>query len=235
MNFLVAGIVGLLAFGIGVLSCWVVPYLSDTTKQNSDCGAEEPAVPVTSVSLFKKDNWRRWAAVIVASLLSAGAMCMAMRSQILLLDTVKLAVVLLMLLSAMFIDYDTHRIPNLLVLIALGCGTVFLILEFFMEPETFTSILISRIVGLLCCLVIFYLSSRLTKDGLGMGDVKLIAAIGWILGLTIALKTVLLSLFLCTAAALYLLLGKKKNKKDSIAFGPFLFFGYILMLILSGI
>ena len=88
------------------------------------------------------------------------------------------------------------------------------------------------VAGFICCVVLFYVLSRLTKEGIGMGDVKLISVVGLLLGLSSTLMSVLFSLILCTLASIVLLFGKKKSRNDRIAFGPFMFFGYILMFIL---
>ena len=85
------------------------------------------------------------------------------------------------------------------------------------------------------CIVLFYALARLTKDGIGMGDVKIIAAMAWILGLFDTLIVVLFALLICAGVSVVLLARKKKDKSDAVPFGPFLFLGYILMLLLFGI
>ena len=72
----------------------------------------------------------------------------------------------------------------------------------------------------------------MTHNGLGMGDVKLISATAWLLGLTITLFSVLFGLILCALIAIGLMLTKRKNKADLIPFGPFIFGGYVLLLLL---
>lgn len=144
-------------------------------------------------------------------------------------------VVALVLISAMIIDSKTKIIPNVLILVALGLGVFALIIEFFLYRDVFLESFIMSFVGFLSCEVFFYVLSRLTKDGIGMGDVKLISVMGLLLGVYSTLIAVTLALMLCAVISVVLLLCKKKNKTDRIPFGPFMFFGYMLMFILFSV
>jgi leader peptidase (prepilin peptidase)/N-methyltransferase len=148
------------------------------------------------------------------------------------IELCKHSAVALFLQSVMIIDWKTHLIPNRLVLALVGIGTLLIAIEMILYRTEVLRPLLMSVAGLLCCLVLFYILSRLTKDGISMGDVKLIAAMGWVLGVSTTLFAVFFAMLLCTIAAIFLLLSKKKNKSDRIAFGPFLFFGYIVFLML---
>ena len=64
-----------------------------------------------------------------------------------------------------------------------------------------------------------------------MGDIKLFAVLGLYFGYDII--NLMFFSFLCTAIySIYLLLFKKKKKKDSVPMGPFIFLGTILSFIL---
>ena len=148
------------------------------------------------------------------------------------IELCKYSVVALFLLSVMIIDWKTRLIPNKLVMALLGIGTILLAIEFILYRSAALQTLLLSAVGLLCCLVLFYILSRLTKDGISMGDIKLIAAMGWVLGISTTLFAVFFAMLICTIVATFLLLSKKKNKSNRVPFGPFMFFGYILLLIL---
>ncbi len=236
MSVVVAGVVLLLASLIGVASYAAIPHfekkqdVSDSEQVHSNLS---PAAPI--LQFFEKRNWKQWLFVGAMALLCAVLALLSHRKGITGLELCRRFSVVLMLLAAMIIDMRTHTIPNLIVLASLGIGAIILLIEFLLARETFVMMLIMSGAGLFGCVVLFYLLSRLTKEGMGMGDVKLVAAMGWLLGIAQTLTAVLFALILCTLTAVFLIFGKKKNKNDSVPFGPFLFFGYIILLLLFSI
>lgn len=223
----------LLAGITGVLSYFAIPILEKAnteTFDDTECGSEVTSA-VTTENFFSKKNWKKWIYVGFISFICALAMWLSANAGVATMDLCRQLTVFLALASAMIIDSKTHLIPNFIVLIALGIGTVILLIEFVFVKEDFASSLLMSCAGLVCCVVFFYVLSRLTKEGLGMGDVKLIAVMGWLLGLASTLTAVLFALIICTVVSVFLLFGRKKSRNDRIPFGPFLFWGYVLMFI----
>ena len=114
-------------------------------------------------------------------------------------------------------------------------GAAFLVLDFVFRNDAFRGQLLSGLIGLAGFLVFFYVMARITRGGIGMGDVKLIAAEGWMIGFSITLTSVFFSMIACSVAAVILMVGKKKTKQDQVPFGPFLFFGYIISLMICNL
>lgn len=234
MSFVVAGVVLLLAMIAGLLSFRTVPKMVASTDEGSEEKVNQRNTPpaTTIVSFFSKDNWKQWLLLTVLSLVCAFAAYRLYEAGSGLINLCDQMAVALVLLSILIIDGYTHLIPNVTVAVLFGIGAVMLAISWIMNGKAALNTLIMSVLGLLICLVLFYVMSRLTKEGIGMGDVKLIAALGWSIGLEAALLTVLFALLICTVAAFILLFGKKKNGKDRVPFGPFMFFGYISMLLL---
>lgn len=232
MEFAAAGGVFLLALFTGAVSWAICPVLLENQE-----GQEERAgkTAFSWSALFSKQAGRQWLLAAAIAMPCAAASFAACYRGEGMLGLVRQAIVSLLLLSAMVLDYKTHCIPNFLVLGGLGTGAVLLVLEFIFSRDTFLDTLIMSGVGLLFCLVLFYLLARLTREGIGMGDVKLVAATGWLLGLSSTLAVVLIAMLLCALVAAVLLITKKKSKNDRISFGPFLFFGYMLLLLLRNL
>ena len=65
---------------------------------------------------------------------------------------------------------------------------------------------------------------------MGMGDIKLFSAIGLISGLSGLIFVFTVSSLACGAFSAILLILKKAQKKDQIAFGPFIAVSYVLYL-----
>lgn len=75
------------------------------------------------------------------------------------------------------------------------------------------------------------LLSVLTKGGIGVGDALILVVTGIYLGLEKNLELFLFGLFLCSMWSLCLLVLRKKSRKDSIPFVPFLLAAYMGMLV----
>lgn len=210
----------------------------ETVLENAEEEQPEEAAPAeqdtvaTFMETVKGLRPRRWAflgiCACLVGLAAAKLLVLAPGG----IPGMRLAVAAVMLLPAMIVDMNTRLIPNVLVLAMLAVGTVFYGMEFLMTPETQGSMIVSAVVGLLGCFVLFYVMARLTKGGMGMGDVKQLSALGWMVGLYGALVSVLFSLLACMVVAIVLLASKKKKAKDSVPFGPFIFFGYLLAVLI---
>lgn len=89
------------------------------------------------------------------------------------------------------------------------------------------------VFALAACLLVFLLARVLSRQGVGMGDVKLVCTMAFMLNLYAIVYTLTLSFLLFFVVAVYLLVRKKRTTKDSLPFAPFLLAGYSLALILS--
>lgn len=70
----------------------------------------------------------------------------------------------------------------------------------------------------------------LKKEALGLGDIKLICAVGLWLGWQGVFLTVVFSSLLGSIVSVSLILSKKLSRRDSVPFAPFLSFGAFLTL-----
>ncbi len=141
------------------------------------------------------------------------------------------------LLTALRTDRRTHTIPNRLVLTYFAAGA-FTLAEDLILGRVLTGVwsfasLWLALIGVAVCFLTFYLPARLTKGGVGMGDVKLAAALGFSEGASRALLTMLFGLIFCAVWGGVLLLRKKSGRRDRLPFGPFLFAGYLATLALD--
>ena len=144
----------------------------------------------------------------------------------------RLLITAILLTSVLIIDWNTSTIPNCIILVFLGIGLIAYGLQIIIQPESFKTAIIGAVVGLLGNLILFYFMSRITKEGIGMGDVKLLASVGWMTGVQITLASVLISLLLCCFTAICLIFTKRKQASDSVPFGPYVYFGFIISLLI---
>ena len=123
------------------------------------------------------------------------------------------------------------RIPNIfplvMTLIALGTHTAAYFGELNGEnTEFFGSLIAALVVGLGLVLVSF-----LTKQGIGMGDVKLVSALALECGVFLFCRVLFFSMVWVAVVAVLLLLTKLKKLSDSLPFAPFLFLGFVTALL----
>ena len=134
---------------------------------------------------------------------------------------------------AVMTDMNFMIIPNIFVEALLIARVLFLVPEYFQNPEGVVPRLVSSVIGLLFCLITLCIVSLVTKGGLGYGDVKLVSCLSFLTGLYAGVNTIILACFSCGIAAAYLLLSGRKGMKDAIAFAPFILIGYEIMIIIA--
>ena len=118
-------------------------------------------------------------------------------------------------------DITYMIIPNKLLLFFLP---LFVFIQIIYPLEPFYDAVLGAVVGFLLIALIIIIS----RGGMGAGDMKLFGVIGIMLGL----QHVLLSFFIavCVGGLIgaYLLIGKKKERKSQVPFGPFLVLGTMI-------
>jgi leader peptidase (prepilin peptidase)/N-methyltransferase len=70
--------------------------------------------------------------------------------------------------------------------------------------------------------VIFLLIALVSRGGMGWGDVKLAALIGLATGFPLVFLAIIMAAILGGIVAVALLIAKKRNRRQTIPFGPFL-------------
>ena len=129
------------------------------------------------------------------------------------------------LLVITFIDIDHKIIPNVITIPGIPIG---LFAALALPGILFKDSVLGLLAGggsLLIVGWIYYLLTR--KEGMGGGDVKLLAMIGTIVGWKGVLFTIFVSSAVGTLVGVTVMLVKGKNMKLAIPFGPFLSIGAI--------
>lgn len=143
----------------------------------------------------------------------------------------------LILLESMFliawIDQRKRRIPNKILLAMLAARILILAIEWLSVPSMGMAILISSIFGMLLGGGMFLLAHFLSRGGVGMGDVKLFAVIGWYVGSGSIMPLVFLTAVVSAVYSIVMLILKKIKLKEEIPFAPFVLAGTILTMALG--
>ena len=146
----------------------------------------------------------------------------------------KLIVLLAVIFVAAWIDYHEHIIPNKLIVAALFIRLVFYVAELFSDTSAFLVMLKSDLVACLIAVAFFVFGVLIVKNGLGMGDVKLILVMCLYQGFYGVVDSIFFSLIVAFVLSITLLITRKKSRKDAVAFAPSLLVGTFISVFLTG-
>lgn len=127
-----------------------------------------------------------------------------------------------------FIDIEHQIIPDEISLPGIVVG---FILSFFLKGHTWLNSLLGILLGGGGLLLIAFTYQRLTgKEGMGGGDIKLLAMMGAFLGWKAVLFIIFAGSLVGSLVGVSLMLIQKKDSKLAIPFGPYLAFGAVLYI-----
>jgi leader peptidase (prepilin peptidase)/N-methyltransferase len=131
-----------------------------------------------------------------------------------------------------FVDLEHQRLPNEITIPGIAVGFVF---SFFMPPGWQSSLIGIVAGGGTLWLVgeLWFLIRR--EEGMGFGDVKMLAMIGAFLGAKLMLATLFVSTILGSVIGVGLIATNKGNLKTALPFGCFLALGAILASVFGDI
>ena len=132
------------------------------------------------------------------------------------------------------IDKRKHIIPNKILLFLLIIRSLIAIVELIYDIKTAKFELLSCLIASVGILILLCLMRLIVKDGLGFGDIKLFAVMGLYLGVAGTITTVFVCFVISFLEAIFLLLTKRKNKKDQIAFAPAILIGTFISVLVFG-
>jgi leader peptidase (prepilin peptidase) / N-methyltransferase len=123
------------------------------------------------------------------------------------------------------IDLEHHLLPNVITLPGIAVGFLF---SFFTEPGWLASLLgILLGGGLLYAIAEGYYQVR-HEEGMGMGDVKMLAMVGAFLGWQLTLVTLMMASVAGSVIGLGLIALRRGDMKYALPFGTFLALGAVL-------
>jgi leader peptidase (prepilin peptidase)/N-methyltransferase len=130
---------------------------------------------------------------------------------------------MMVLICVTFIDADTQEIPNSLHIWLALCAVV----AFFCVPQVGW---LARVIGVFVISVPMLILTLIIPGAFGLGDVKLMAAAGLLLGWQNTILAAFIGVVIGGAYGIYLLASGKKGRKAHFAFGPALCAGITVAL-----
>lgn len=147
------------------------------------------------------------------------------------IDLLRYAILTPMLISAFVVDYKIQIIPNRLNLTMFEIGLIFVFIFGMQNLNVAKDMLLGMFVGGGIFLLITLIGGAIAgKEAMGLGDVKLMGALGLYFG---ALDTAIITVmsFLIGAIISLIIIFAKKNREDGyIPFGPFIVIATIITI-----
>ena len=138
-----------------------------------------------------------------------------------------------MLLSAFYIDYKLHIIPNRLNLTIFEVGLVIAVIGGISDINFSINAIEGLLIGGITFLIITLIGGLIAgKEAMGYGDVKFIASLGLYFGFANMVFIIFMSFLVGAILSLLLIIFRIKKANEYIAFGPFIVIScYISMFI----
>lgn len=139
------------------------------------------------------------------------------------IDLIKYLILTPLLLCAFMVDLKIQIIPNRLNLLIFEIGLI----SMFAYGFFYISLTINMILGMLVGGAIFLLITLIGgaiagKEAMGLGDVKLMGALGLCFGLTNIIVISVMSFLIGAIISIGLMICKSKKTSEYIPFGPFI-------------
>ena len=139
------------------------------------------------------------------------------------LDLIKYMILTPMLFSVAIIDFKSSIIPNRLLLTMAETGLLLTFVYGISDINLAMDMLLGMVVGTVIFGILTLLGRLVSgKEAMGMGDVKLVAALGLSFGASNILAISIISFLLGAIISIILVLSKKRKIDDYIPFGPFI-------------
>lgn len=132
------------------------------------------------------------------------------------------------------IDYKTYRIPNVFILMGLFFRVILIVPELIFERAFILGNLIAEVVAAVAIALAAFICSICMKNSIGYGDIKLFIVMGLLLGMNGIWSAVFVSLIIAFFVVIFLLITRKKGKKDIVPFAPAIMVGTYISVILTG-
>lgn len=151
-----------------------------------------------------------------------------------LIENMKRITLLGLLVTVSVTDIKEQIIPNKVILIGIFIRICYAISELVTLGNGYFAVLRSDAFSVVLAAVLFLLGVLVIKNGIGMGDVKLIFVMGLYQGITGVVSSLFCSLIISFFVAIFMLIAKKKSRKDAIAFAPSVLAGTAVSVFLTG-
>jgi|GEM_PF-424172 len=149
--------------------------------------------------------------------------------------------IMIILLCVAIVDYFTTEIPNLFIYLLILSAFFIIFLQIYNFHGIYTgfelvlSAITPHIIGFFVISVPMLLLALIKNGAFGGGDIKLMAAVGLMLGWQHIILAFFMALLIGGLYAALLLVSKRRDRKDMMVFGPALCVGIFVSMLYGDI
>ena len=146
-------------------------------------------------------------------------------------DTLKYVILIPMLACAFYVDLKEQIIPNRLNLLIFEIGLVLVFIYGFININISLNLLLGMLAGGGIFLIITLIGGLIAgKEAMGMGDVKLMGALGLFFGLQNIIVISVLAFLIGAIVSIVIMIIKRKGTDTYIPFGPFIVISSVITI-----
>ena len=205
----------------------------DAKSEDKDASEKIDVTKYTCSSILLKNKWVRLGLLLCTTAFAAWCGYAAGDVGKSTLGQLKMTITFAVLACVFITDLELYLIPNKCSLVLLGARALLILAELIWARDNVVGNLIDSAVAMGLSLFVLLIMARLTRGGIGMGDVKLFSCIGFMCGVRAACYTLVLALIACALTSTLCLLTRKKGLKDSLPLGPFILIGFGISVLLA--
>lgn len=139
------------------------------------------------------------------------------------LNLIRYIILTPMLISALIVDFKIQIIPNRLTLTMFEIGLIFTFIYGFFNINIAMDMFLGMLAGGLIFLAITLIGGLIAgREAMGLGDVKLMGALGLFFGLNNIIILSVLAFLIGAIISIILMITRKNKSSDYIPFGPFI-------------
>ncbi len=143
------------------------------------------------------------------------------------------SVLSIILVMEAFIDIKAKILPNSLNFVGFLIGITYAFVVSVRDIYAGLDLLLGMVTGAgVFLLIALFALVVYRKEGMGLGDVKLMGVLGLFFGFTNTIQIFILSFFVAAIISIILLITKVKKTTDYIAFGPFIVIATVITMII---
>ena len=143
---------------------------------------------------------------------------------------IKLVLLILILVIIAIIDIREYRIPNKLLLMAIGIRLLVFIAEL-IQKNIDAKEISNKVIIITLILFIGVIVNIFTHNGIGFGDIKLLMVVSLFVEYKVIVDIIIGSILIMGLITIVLLLFRKKGRKDIVPFAPTI----LLSVIVTGV
>lgn len=207
---------------IGGLLGQVIDYLNKTFLEEVKILSKE------SIKKYKMISKPRYSLIVINALIY----CILLYKFGINIEFFEYAPLCTMLICAFMVDYKAQIIPNRLNLTMFELGLIFVFMYGMSNLNLSKDLLLGMFAGGGIFLGITLIGGLIAgKEAMGLGDVKLMGALGLYFGVTRIVMISVLSFLVGAIGSIAVILARKNRKDGYIPFGPFIVIATIITIL----